>query len=92
MVGTDAASASLWTEHGALTFAPSSSPSRSRLETGHGGVHVSLPRDVPAYAVTTRTGDGRTDVTVPTDPTAAHAIEVVTGHGAITIEHYPRVR
>jgi hypothetical protein len=46
-------------------------------------VTIALPR--AAYRVTTETGDGGVDVSVPRDESSSHRVAAHTGDGSVTV-------
>lgn len=73
------------TGHGSLSFRPAAAPPNVLLRTSHGNIEVFLPRDAPAYALSTDAGDRTANVEVSTDPSAAHRMDLHTGHGSIHV-------
>ncbi|EFL31806.1 predicted protein [Streptomyces viridochromogenes DSM 40736] len=51
--------------------------------SGDGSVTIALPE--AAYRVTTETGDGGVEVSVPRDETSSHVVSAHTGDGKVTV-------
>lgn len=51
--------------------------------SGDGSVTIALPE--ATYRVTTKTGDGGVDVSVPRDESSSHVVSARTGDGKVTV-------
>ncbi|MFI6519802.1 DUF4097 family beta strand repeat-containing protein [Spirillospora sp. NPDC050679] len=70
------------TSNGEIKLAPATAQS-VRAKTSNGDITVTSPAG--RYKISTRTGSGDKDITVPNDPSAAHLLDLTTGNGDITV-------
>jgi DUF4097 and DUF4098 domain-containing protein YvlB len=73
------------TSAGSIRISLAQPAGRVDLRTGAGSVDLALPVTDGGYRVTTKTGSGKSSVTVAQDPSSGRAVSATTGAGRITI-------
>lgn len=72
-------------EHGNVTVRLAEPPDSVRARSDHGNVSVAVPDIDEGYRVDVSSNQGRTDIGVRTDPSAARTIDASSDHGNVSV-------
>ena len=87
--GLRAPTASVQTGDGSISIEFAVAPNSVAVRSGDGTLTVLVPRGTETYQLQLSTGDGRRDVSVPTDPSSARVLRLATGDGTLRVAYAP---
>ncbi|MFE3196396.1 DUF4097 family beta strand repeat-containing protein [Embleya sp. NPDC055664] len=73
-------------DNGGMRLRMDTAPTKVKVKTDNGGVHVTVPGDENTYRVSAKSGNGGIDNELGDDPRATRSIDIRTDNGGITVD------